>query len=106
MCSEEDDRKNPRPVHVTLAEDVKTGKDGQTEGMERQVSKPSPFHDHDSQKKHKPSRIYYYFYGVVRIYVCCVPLVAKGSLRLFVTCRRLLWGTVEQTSETKRKRGC
>jgi hypothetical protein len=37
MCSE-DDKKNPRPVHVTLAEDVKTGKDGQTEGMERQVS--------------------------------------------------------------------
>lgn len=32
------DKRHPRPVHVTVSKDVKTGKDGQTEGMERQVS--------------------------------------------------------------------
>jgi hypothetical protein len=67
MCSE-DDKKNPRPVHVTLAEDVKTGKDGQTEGMERQVSSSTsphltspPFND-CSRKHIAPSQDDYLYW--------------------------------------------
>ncbi|KIW41051.1 hypothetical protein, variant [Exophiala oligosperma] len=36
--NKESDQRQPRPVHVTLSKDVKTGKDGQTEGMERQAA--------------------------------------------------------------------
>ncbi|KAI1626412.1 RmlC-like cupin domain-containing protein [Exophiala viscosa] len=38
MSQTQDDKKSPRTVHFTKAVDVKTGKDGQTEGMERQAA--------------------------------------------------------------------